>query len=88
MMLDADVQNVKFLMSVNADVAEFVPKEGSKITQKPVKDLNLPRGVAIGGVVRGNEGVLVSGNTQIQAGDSVVIFCYNIDLKKIEKYFL
>lgn len=30
MMLDADVMNVTFLMSANADVAEFIPKEGSK----------------------------------------------------------
>lgn len=88
MMLDADVENVKFLMSVNADVAEFVPKEGSKITQKPVKDLRFPQGVTIGGLVRNREGMLVSGNTQIQAGDSVVMFCYNVDLKKVEKYFI
>lgn len=88
MMLDADVENVKFLMSVNADVAEFVPKEGSKITQKPVKNLRFPQGVTIGGLVRNREGMLVSGNTQIQAGDSVVMFCYNVDLKKVEKYFI
>ena len=31
-MLDADVLNVTFLMSANADVAEFVAKEDSKVT--------------------------------------------------------
>ena len=69
MMLDADVMNVTFLMSANADVAEFIPKEDSKITRKPVKDLGLPQGMTIGGLVRDGEGMLVSGNTQIQAGD-------------------
>ena len=39
MMLDADVMNVRFLMSANADVAEFIAKEGSKVTKKPVKEL-------------------------------------------------
>ena len=38
MMLDADVLNITFLMSANADVAEMVAKPGSKITQKQVKD--------------------------------------------------
>jgi len=88
MMLDANVANVKFLMSVNADIAEFVPQEGSKITQKVVRELHLPQGVTIGGLVRGKEGILVSGNTQIQAGDSVVMFCHNVDLKKVENLFL
>ena len=88
MMLDADVMNVTFLMSANADVAEFIPKEGSKITQKPVRDLGLPQGMTIGGLVRDGEGMLVSGNTQIQAADSVMVFCHNINMKKIEKFFI
>jgi trk system potassium uptake protein len=88
MMLDADVMNVRFLMNANADVAEFIAKEGSKVTKKPVKDLGLPIGVTIGGLVRKNEGMLVSGNTQIEPGDSVMVFCHNINMKKIEKYFI
>ena len=88
MMLDADVMNVRFLMSANADVAEFIAKEGSKVTKKPVKDLGMPIGVTIGGLVRNGEGMLVSGNTQIEPGDSVMVFCHNINMKKIEKYFI
>ena len=88
MMLDADVMNVRFLMNANADVAEFIAKEGSKVTHKPVKDLGLPIGVTIGGLVRKGEGMLVSGNTQIEPGDSVMVFCHNINMKKIEKYFV
>ena len=87
MLLDANVHNVRFLMTANADVAEFVPQEGSKVTKKPVKDLGLPSGMTIGGIVRNGEGMLVSGNTQIQEGDSVVVFCHNIDMKKLEKLF-
>ncbi len=88
MMLDADVKNVRFLMTANADVAEFIPKEGSKVTQKPVKDLGLPIGMTIGGLVRHGKGMLVSGNTQIEPGDSVTVFCHHINMKKIEKFFI
>ena len=88
MMLDANVHNVRFLMSANADVAEFIPTEGSKITKKPVKDLGLPKGMTIGGLVRDGKGELVSGNTQIQAGDSVMVFCHGLNMKKIENMFL
>ena len=88
MMLDANVHNVRFLMTANADVAEFTPSEGSKITRKPVKDLGLPQGMTIGGLVRDGHGLLVSGNTMIRPGDSVMVFCHNVNMKKIEKLFL
>ena len=87
MLLDDNVQNVKFLMTSNADIAEFVPVQGSKVTRKPVKDLGLPRGMTIGGLVRGETGMLVSGNTIIEPGDSVVVFCHGVDIKSIEKLF-
>jgi trk system potassium uptake protein TrkA len=38
-------------------------------------------------MIRNGEGLLVTGNTQIQAGDHVVVFCLNLMIKKIEKYF-
>ena len=87
MMLDADVNNIRFLMSANADVAEFTAQPGSKVTKKKVFELGLPKGTTIGGLVRDGEGQLVSGGTQIKAGDSVVVFCYEINMSKIEKFF-
>ena len=87
MLLDTNVYNIRFLPSADADVAEFVPAEGSKITRKPVKELGLPHGITIGGLVRDEKGMLVSGNTQIQPGDSVVVFTHQIDLKNLEKLF-
>lgn len=87
MMLNEDVSNVRFLMSANADVAEFTAAKGSKVTRHPVKDLGLPKGVTIGGLLRNGQGMLVSGNTQIEAGDSVMVFSYNVNLHKVEKLF-
>jgi len=31
--------------------------------------------------------MLVSGNTQINAGDFVVVFCHDVNMKKLEKLF-
>ena len=87
MMLRADVHNLRSLMVVDADVAEFIATEGSRVTRHPVKDLNLPVGVTIGGLVRDGVGMLVNGNSQIMAGDSVMVFCHEQKLKSIEKYF-
>ncbi len=87
MMLDADVSNVKCLTFANADVAEFTVKEDSRITKHDVKDLGLPKGTTIGGLIRQGEGVVVTGNTRIQPGDHVVVFCLSMMIKKIEKFF-
>ena len=87
MMLDADVTNVKCLTFANADVAEFNVMEGAKITRNPVREISLPRGVTIGGLIRNNEAILVTGSTQIQPGDHVVVFCLEGMIKTIEKYF-
>ena len=87
MMLDADVANVKCLTFANADVAEFKVKEGSRITQKPVKDMGLPKGITIGGLIRNGEGLMVTGNTMILPGDHVVVFCLEMMIKKAEKFF-
>ena len=87
MMLRSDVTSVKCLTVADADVAEFEVKAGARVTRKAVKDLGLPQGVAIGGLVRNGEGMHVNGNTRIQEGDSVVVFCKNLFIKKLDKYF-
>lgn len=87
MMLDADVSNVKCLTFANADVAEFTVKADSRITKSKVKDIGLPKGTTIGGLIRNGEGVLVTGDTQVKAGDHVVVFCLSMMIKKIERFF-
>lgn len=88
LLLDADVENVKCLTFANADVAEFIVKEGARVTRSLVKDIALPKGATIGGLVRKDEGILVTGYTQIEAGDHVVVFCISSMIKRIEKYFI
>ncbi|MBR4565734.1 MAG: Trk system potassium transporter TrkA, partial [Prevotella sp.] len=87
MMMRADVRSMRTLMMVDSDVVELVASEDSKVTKRPVKELGLPFGVAIGGLVRNGEGILVNGNTQIVAGDSVMVFCHENQLSKVEKFF-
>ena len=43
--------------------------------------------MTIGGLVRNGKGILVNGNTLIQAGDSVMVFCHKHQLDKAEKFF-
>jgi trk system potassium uptake protein TrkA len=88
MLLNGDVRNMRNLMTVNADVAEFTARPGSRITRKKVRELDFPREAELGGLVRDGKGVLVNGETQIMPGDIVVVFCHGTEMSRIEKFFI
>ncbi len=86
--LNAQVSYVKYLTSANAEMLELVAQEGSKITNSTIKELSLPSNVNIGGIVRGEETIIASGDTQVQAGDKVLVFTMQSGIQKIEKLFV
>ena len=87
MLLDASVRGVHNLTSADAEIVEFEAKEGSLVTKHKVKDLDLPSEANIGGIVRAGEGILVNGDTQIIAGDLVVLFCKSHVIRNLERFF-
>ncbi len=86
-LLDADESNSKFLALADAEVAEIYVRRNAKITKSPVKDLKLPFGMTLAALVRGDDIQLINGNTHIQEGDFVVVFCLSGTIHKIEKWF-
>lgn len=86
-LLDSDVNNARCLALADAEVAELIVKEGSKVCNHAVKDLRLPHDMTIAGLVRDGEGMLVNGDTQLQPGDHVVTFCLSGAFHKVEKFF-
>jgi trk system potassium uptake protein TrkA len=86
-MLDADVSTVKCMTFANAEVAELVARPKSKITRKPVKELNLPKDMTLGGKISNGKAEIIDGETIIQPGDHVVVFCLDTAMRKIEDYF-
>ena len=87
MLLDASVRGVHNLTSADAEIVEFYAKAGSPITKHKVREMNLPDEANIGGIVRAGEGILVNGETQIVAGDLVVVFCKSHVIRDLERFF-
>lgn len=85
--LNAAISKVKCLTASDAEVFEFIAKAGARITEKPVKDLDFPGEAKIGGIIRGNNGHIAHGETQIQEGDKVVVFTLPSGIKKLERFF-
>ncbi|MBD5211876.1 MAG: Trk system potassium transporter TrkA [Bacteroidales bacterium] len=86
-LLDSDRSNTKCMVLADAEVAEIEVKPKAKITKSPVKNLKLPYGMTLAGLIRGGEASLVDGNTHLLPGDYVVVFCLAGNIHKIEKWF-
>ena len=79
--------SVKCLTFVDVLVVELVAESDSEITKDVLKNLKLPQNIIIGGLVRDGKGIVAVGDTQIQNGDRVTVFCGEDTIKKVEKLF-
>ena len=72
---------------VDLEAIEIVTEPGSPATRHPIKELKFPKGLILGAIFRGPGVELPVGDTQILAGDRVLIFVKNKQLEKVEKFF-
>ena len=82
-----DLVTMSSIHGVDAEVMEFSVADNCKITTKKVKDLGLPKGALIGGVVRENEALIPTGDFQIEPDDKVVVFTSLECAKKVSSFF-
>lgn len=75
------------LEGIDAEVMEFKAISGSDVTKDKIKDLDFPKGAIVGGLVRGEESIIATGETQIKPGDSVVVVCLPDSVSAVEKLF-
>lgn len=85
--MDAEVTSIKCLSGINAEVMELVAYPHSAVTRRPIKDLSLPKGAIIGGIVRGDDSFIAVGDFQIEEGDKVVVFSMPDVIHKVGKLF-
>ena len=76
------------LNNMNAELLEFVVTPSSNVTNKTIRDMDIPRSAIIGGVVRDGEGQIALGDFKIQSGDRVVVCCQPQSISKVEKLFV
>ncbi|PLX14962.1 MAG: Trk system potassium transporter TrkA [Marinilabiliales bacterium] len=77
----------KCLSGINSDIVELVAMKNSPVTKKPIRELKIPEGSVIGGIIRGNESFIAVGNFQILEGDKVVVFALPGIISKVEKMY-
>ena len=83
----SDVIVIATLEGIDADVLEFKVQPGSAITKDLISKIDFPKGSIVGGFIRGEEVSIATGETKINAGDKVVVFCLPDMVYKVEKFF-
>ncbi|MCI8610083.1 MAG: Trk system potassium transporter TrkA [Firmicutes bacterium] len=73
------------LIQGQAEIMEIIAVPGMKLVDIPLKDLDLPEGVLIAAIHRGQQVIIPSGNTKILEDDKVIIFCLLTDIAELEK---
>jgi len=75
------------LSGMNAEVLEYVVKEGTPITKGMVKDLKFPKNTLVGGYIRNNKGYITIGTTQFEPDDKVVVFALARIINEVDSLF-
>jgi trk system potassium uptake protein TrkA len=71
-----------------AEVLELVASRNCKVAGKTLgKDLRLPSGTVIGAIVRGDEVIVPRGGTQVEPGDTVIVFALQGLVQDVQSMF-
>ena len=82
-----NVSLVANLHGTDAEIIEFVIKDGSKITKSPINKLNFPNSSKIAGVIRNGIPIIPFGDFQLKENDKTIVFSLTESIQKIEKFF-
>jgi len=81
---------IRGLYSLHNGVAEVLEAEAletATVIGKPLNEAEIPRGIMIGAIVRGDQVIVPRGNTVIRTGDRVVILALADMVRKVEQMF-
>ncbi|HGG06542.1 MAG TPA: Trk system potassium transporter TrkA [Aliiroseovarius sp.] len=79
------VRNVYSVGDAEAEVIEAQVLSTSPIAGQLIRDTDLPEGVLVGAVMKGDEVVKPTGSTRIDEGDVIALFCLSADVPEVER---
>jgi trk system potassium uptake protein TrkA len=81
------VHSVATFQDSAAEAIELEIDAGSESIGKSIAEMRLPRTVIVGGVVRGNDAFVPHGDTEVEAGDRLIVFALPQAIQSVEKLF-
>lgn len=81
------VISVSLLIGGDGEVTELIVGKNSPFINKPLAELNLPKGIIIGTIVRDGKVIIPKGDSIIRADDRIIVFCLNEDTPTLKQFF-
>ncbi len=81
------IRSVHSLSEGFGEIIEAEALETSSLVGVPLREADLPEGVMVGAIVRGEDVIIPRGDTVIKPKDRVVIFAASSAVKSVEKLF-
>ncbi len=81
---------IRSVHSISHGVGEVIEAEAletSSLVAKPLREADLPEGIMIGAILRGQQVIMPRGDTVISAGDLVVLYATSRAAKRVERLF-
>jgi trk system potassium uptake protein TrkA len=82
-----NITDIKCMTGTDAEALEFLVPEGAAITRAPLREIGFPKDAIVGGGIRNDTPFIATGDTQILAGDRVVIFALPTAMDILSKFF-
>lgn len=82
-----DAVSSKWLSGTNAELIEFNVGRWAPATRRTIRELQMPVGSTIGGIIRGHETIFPTRDTQLKAKDRVVVFALPKVMDQVSKLF-
>ena len=83
----ANIINIAGIHGLDAEVIEIQVQAKSSAANKVVKNMKLPEGAVLGGIIRSSEAWIAHDDLEILAADKVVVFALPGAIKKTLEYF-
>ncbi len=81
------IRGVSSVQDGKAEVIEAEALATSTLVGRPLRDADLPNGMRIGAILRGTRVIVPRGDTEVHAGDRVVIFALADEVSHVERMF-
>ncbi len=82
-----EVVALSMVQGEKAEVLEIVLPQTARVNNKRIRDLNFPKGMMIGSIVREDEVLIPGGDTVLLPDDHLIIFTLPKIVKKLERFF-
>ena len=81
--LGSNMENFYILIKDKVEASEFIIKENSAVTDRPLISLSLKPNILVGAIIRDDKVIIPRGSDEIKLGDSVIIVSKNIRLNDV-----